>query len=338
MKKNGVLTSTAAAIMLIVCLAARVYQIVGCTDMTSGFLYHDNGFFGAWGYYALLVLAGALIVICVLIEERRSEQRPSACDIVDARAAVIGFGMLLTGVCAAYNGVLELNAFTPLAFAAGVDFVFGAAMVVAAFVTLYKKEFKPGLGFSYCAGAVYFMFRGVFVFLDHMAIVTVPEYLTECLSDILLSLFFMLLAKYLSGNEKKRTRGSVVCVGTAAGVLTLSEGFAIILAKLTAPAEIAARITDSRYAAEFFKQQQYGIKAYMMTFLPWVNIAAGLFALAAAVVIITAKVIPHRAEEKSEECGEPQDGNFSENAEQESDSTDIAPQENELQDGEAPQE
>lgn len=294
MKKNGVLTVGAAAAALVACLAARVYQIVGCTDMTSGFLYHDNGFFGSWGYYLLLAVAALLLAASVIFEEKRNAEKPASEDLVDARAAVIGFGMLLTGVCAAYNGVVELKAFTPSVFSAGVDFVFGAAMTVTAFVTLYKKEFKAGLGFSYCTGAVYFMFRGVFVFLERMAITTVPEYLVECISDILLSAFFMLLAKYLSGNEKKRTRGTLVCVGALAGVTALSEGLGIILAQACAPAEIAERITSSRYTAEFFRQQAQGRNAYMMTYLPWVNVAAGLLAIAAAVVIITAKKLPQQ--------------------------------------------
>lgn len=296
MKKNGVLMSAASALILVICFAVRVYQIVGCTDMTSGFLHHDSGFFGLWGYYLLLIVAAVGLAVCAVFEEKGSADKPNANDIVDARAAVIGFGMLLTGVCAVYNGVLELDAFTPMAFAAGADFLLGAIMTASAFITLYKKEFKPALGFSYCTGAIYFMLRGVFVFLEHMAITTVPEYLVECLSDIMLSLFFMLLAKYLSANGKKHTRASVVCVGSLAGVLTLSEGLGIIVAKLVAPAEIAERITSSQYTAEFFRQQAQGHNAYMMTYFPWVNLAAGVFALAAALAIVTAKKLPQKAE------------------------------------------
>lgn len=292
MKKNCMAAVWTGAAALVVCLAVRVYQIVGCTDMTSGFLYHDNGFFGSWGYYAALVLTAAALAVCAFLGEKRGNAAELS-DVVDARAAVLGFTMLLTGVCAIYDGVTELSAFTPSKLIVVIDFALGAAISAAAFVTLYKKEFTPALGFSYCTGAVYFMLRGVTVFLERMAITTVPEYLLECLSDIMLSAVFMLAAKYLSGNEAKRTRSALFIWGGTTAVLTLSEGLGIIIAHLTAPAEVAARITMSRYAAEFFRQEAHGRDAYMLTYMPWVNIAAGLFA--AALVVVLALKAPKAA-------------------------------------------
>lgn len=293
MKKNCMAAVWAGAAALVVCLAVRVYQIVGCTDMTSGFLYHDNGFFGSWGYYTALVLTAAALAVCAFLGEKRGNAAELS-DVVDARAAVLGFTMLLTGVCAIYDGVTELSAFTPSKLIIVIDFALGAAISAAAFVTLYKKEFTPALGFSYCTGAVYFMLRGVTVFLERMAITTVPEYLLECLSDIMLSAVFMLAAKYLSGNEAKRTRSALFVWGGTTAVLTLSEGLGIIIAHLTAPAEVAARITMSRYAAEFFRQEAHGRDAYMLTYMPWVNIAAGLFA--AALVVVLALKAPKAAQ------------------------------------------
>lgn len=293
MKKNCMAAVWAGAAALVVCLAVRVYQIVGCTDMTSGFLYHDNGFFGSWGYYTALVLTAAALAVCAFLGEKRGKAAELS-DVVDARAAVLGFAMLLTGVCAIYDGVTELSAFTPSKLIIVIDFALGAAISAAAFVTLYKKEFTPALGFSYCTGAVYFMLRGVTVFLERMAITTVPEYLLECLSDIMLSAVFMLAAKYLSGNEAKHTRSALFVWGGTTAVLTLSEGLGIIIAHLTAPAEVAARITMSRYAAEFFRQEAHGRDAYMLTYMPWVNIAAGLFA--AALVVVLALKAPKAAQ------------------------------------------
>lgn len=293
MKKNCMAAVWAGAAALVVCLAVRVYQIVGCTDMTSGFLYHDNGFFGSWGYYTALVLTAAALAVCAFLGEKRGNAAELS-DVVDARAAVLGFTMLLTGVCAIYDGVTELSAFTPSKLIIVIDFALGAAISAAAFVTLYKKEFTPALGFSYCTGAVYFMLRGVTVFLERMAITTVPEYLLECLSDIMLSAVFMLAAKYLSGNEAKHTRSALFVWGGTTAVLTLSEGLGIIIAHLTAPAEVAARITMSRYAAEFFRQEAHGRDAYMLTYMPWVNIAAGLFA--AALVVVLALKAPKAAQ------------------------------------------
>lgn len=334
MKKNCMAVVWTCAAALVVCLAVRVYQIVGCTDMTSGFLYHDNGFFGSWGYYAALVLTAAALAVFAFAAEKRGAAAELS-EVVDARAAVLGFAMLITGVCAVYDGVTELNAFTPSKLIIVVDFALGAAVTAAAFVTLYKKEFTPALGFSYSTGAVYFMLRGVSVFLERMAITTVPEYLIECLSDIMLAAFFMLAAKYLSGNEAKHTRSALFIVGGVSAVLTLSGGLAIITAHLTAPSEVAARITASRYAAEFFRQEAHGRDAYMLTYMPWVNIAAGLFA--AAFVVVLALKAPKAAQTLEQRANEPQLAETSE-AEQPAESADATPQEVTPEAADAPEE
>lgn len=53
-------------------------------------------------------------------------------------------------------------------------------------------------------GAVYYTLRGIGVFLERMAVTTRPEYLINCMTDIVAAVLFMQMAKLLSGNEGKR--------------------------------------------------------------------------------------------------------------------------------------
>ncbi|MBS7369975.1 MAG: hypothetical protein KIG62_07535 [Oscillospiraceae bacterium] len=271
-------------------LAARICQITLFTDMTTGFIFHDAGLLGGFCYYLPLLLVFAAAFPAVLFDEKRGgviAAQPG--DIVDGKAAAIGFGMLLFGALAVYHGAVEMKAVTPSVFAMGVDFVLGGAIIIAAFATLYLKEFKPWLGFAYAAGACYFTARGVIFFIEHMAITSVPEYLIECLCDIALALFFMQLAKYLSGNAQKRTAAALCVIGVPAAVISLSSSLAVILCDFFAPETVSSRIVSTTYAAEYYYQSNHGKSAYLMAYSPWTILAAGVLAAITLCVLCTAK-------------------------------------------------
>lgn len=289
MKKNTGLALWVMAGGTLLAVIMRIYQIVVCTDMNTGFLFHENNFFENYGFYIIAVLAAAGAAAGAVIDGRRELGGFSVGGVVDGRAAVLGFAMLIMGLCAAYEGYTELSAISPSGFLIFVDFAFGAAMLVIAFVTLYKKEFSPGLGFSYCAAALYFTLRGVNVFLDRMVINTVPEYLIECLSVIGGAVFFMLFAKLMSGNEHKNTRTALCAWGVPTVVITLGSALATIISGFIAPAEVSERITSSRYAAEMYYQVNGGRNAYMMVYTPWVNVAMALFIAAALIMLFLRK-------------------------------------------------
>ena len=116
-------------------------------------------------------------------------------DIGGAGAAVIGFLTMFTGVFAVYEGLTETKAITPTLFLTVIDLLFAAVMLAIAFVTLSKKRFTPGLGYSYSLIGVYCVCRGVYCFMSRMAITTVPEYLIECLSLIGMSVYFVMLGR-----------------------------------------------------------------------------------------------------------------------------------------------
>lgn len=315
MKKNSGIALWVMAGGTLLALIMRVYQIIVCTDMNTGFLYHDNNFFEDYGFYIIAVLAMAGAVVGAVLDGKRALGSFLPADVVDGRAAVLGFAMLLMGLCAAYEGYTELSAISPSGFLIFVDFAFGAAMAVIAFVTLYKKEFSAGLGFSYCAAALYFTLRGVNVFLSRMVITAVPEYLIECICVIGGAVFFMLFARLFSGNEQKNTKTALCAWGVPVAVMTLGSSLATIISGFIAPEETASRITGSSYTAEIFYQMNGGRNAYMLVYTPWVNVAMGLFIVAALIIMFLPKKqeaaaaveevplesVPEEEQEKTEE-------------------------------------
>lgn len=264
--------------------AARAAQIGAGTDMTMGFLKDDNGFFmNACFWLAVGVTMIAAVAAAVLDRKKGSALYTNeVSQVTDGRAGAVGFGLLLPAMGALYSGYAEAvipegSNISPSPFMMVVDFLFGAIMLVSAFVILYRKEFKPGLGFSLTAGAVYYTLCGINVFLENMAVTTVPEYLVNCMCMVFAAVFFMQLAAFLSGNEGKRTRQALAVSGAVSAVAILGNGLAVIFMALAGSAEAASRIVTSKTQAEMLYQMGHGDHAYYMSFVPAPLMAAGVF-------------------------------------------------------------
>ena len=272
--------------------AARTAQICAGTDMTSGFLKDVNGFFMDFCFWGavLLTIAGAVAAAVLDRKKGAAYYDTPVSRITDGRAAAIGFAMLVPAVGALYEGYCEAvipaeSNISPSPFMMFVNFLFGAAMVVTAFVILYQKEFKPGLGFATVCGAAYYTLRGIGIFMEKMAVTTVPEHLINCISVILSAIFFMQLAKLLSGNEGKRTREALTVSGAAAAATVLGNSIAVFGSMLFGSDEVASRIVFSASDAELLHQQLRGVDAYFMSLVPPADAAAGIFIVVTLIVL-----------------------------------------------------
>ena len=279
MSKNGKTALIAAGAGFVLCLAARLVTILFFTDMKTGFLTHGSEILCNLLNYGFL--AAAAIAAGVLLRKEPKFVKPS-----ENGCLVIGFFTLLAAICAGYEGITETSALLPSVFLIISDFVGAVYMAALAFALLYKKSFTPALGFCYSIVGVYCVFRGISVFMNRMAIATVPEYLAEVLQIALLALFFAMFARLFSGNGDRATTSMMYFTGVGAAILTLSTSLGVILSKLFAPAEIAERISASANYAEVFYQNNHGRDSYIMTFTPFVNMALGLLATAAVVVAL----------------------------------------------------
>ncbi|MGN0651025.1 MAG: hypothetical protein ACI4KM_11355 [Oscillospiraceae bacterium] len=299
-KKNSRLAMWALIPAFVLCFAVRLVQILAGTDMNTGFMYDDCGFLLKYGYYGLIILTAAALVALVILDIKRGSSLEAADSekFVDGRAVMAAFPMLIMGALTIYEGVIEMRAITPSALLIFTDFVLGGLVTLTAFITLYKKEIKRLLGFSYAAGALLFLMRLMCYFMDQMAVASIPERLINCLAPAFATVFFMQLARLLCGAKQKKTTGSLVVLGGTGAVLILSSALATITAGLVAPEEIASRITNDSYKAELFKQVAFGKNYYMMQWMSWVDV---LFAVMALLVIVVLYLRPAKQEISDDE-------------------------------------
>ncbi len=320
MKKNSMFSLIAAIPAFVLCLVVRFLQIAGATDFRTGFHFDDCGFLLDYGYYGLLILVFiAVIALCIFDKKRGGTFFANDKNsITDWKAVFIGFPLLIAGALTIYEGFMQTRALSPSAFLMFVGFIFGALMVVQAFVILYKKEMKAGLGFSLVVPALYYTLRGIGVFLDYMVVASIPEYLIECLCIIGFAVFFMLLAKLLSGNEAKNTRISLAAVGVTTAVMALSNAIAIIMGDIISPNGISARIVTTVNEAE--AAEQYAIASgkygYFMSYMSWTDVVI-------AVMIVLALIALYKADKPVAEIQQAaEETDVSESAEMPADSSD----------------
>jgi len=285
--------------------AARMLQICAGTDMTMGFLSDDNSFFADACFWLAVGLTFAAAIAAAAFDKKSGGALYTTPveRITDGRAAAIGFSLLLPAMGALYLGyseavIPEESNISPSPFMMCVHFGFGALMLVSAFIILYKKEFKPALGFSMTAGAAYFTLCGIGVFLDNMAVTTVPEHLINCMSMILAAVFFMQLAALLSGNEGKRTRAALTVTGVTAATVILGNSLAVVCSALFGPADVSGRIVASKTEAEMLYQLAQGDHGYYMSFVPVSLTGAGVF------IVITLIALYMRPREEDAEAEE----------------------------------
>lgn len=285
MKKNSKITLAVLIAGVILSLAARVFVISAHTDMKTGFLYHGDELLCNILYYGIVVIAAvAAIFTAKYDEENGAFGECTAKCFTGTKAVVIGFLTLIAGLFAVYEGFTETRAITRNMFLVIINFLFGAGLIALAFAILFKKEITAGLGFSYSLVGLYCVGRGIYCFMSRMAIATVPEYLIECLSLIGMSVFFVLLGRFLSGNETKNTSKALCFWGVGTSALTLSSALGTIIASIFAPEPVRSRIVMTSYAAESFRQASEGFEPYQMVYTPWVNVFLGL--LTAAVLVM----------------------------------------------------
>lgn len=288
----------------VLCTAIRLYTIVACTDMTSGFYYHDSELLSNILYYGAIALTFVGAVIAARFDEKGEFGRVTEKDVTDARAAVVGFGLLILALFAGYEGMAEAKSRTPLSMLILADYAFAAGAVILAFIVLYKKEFKPFMGFIMALGGAYYTARGICCFKERMVIASVPEYVIAALSAVGASVTFLMFARFFSGNSGKLTKKAMCGWSAATAVMILSSAAATALAHLAAPEEISRRITLSKYEAEMFFQAVIGEDGYKMAYTPLVDIVSAVFIAAVLITVLYAKHTEAAADTVTADSGE----------------------------------
>lgn len=295
------LTPIVLALGIIAGAAVRFFVITQHTEISNnplkrstGFLFHGDELLWNGLYYGIIVIAAIAAIIAAAIDSKGEEVPLTGAGLGKCRTILIGLLMMTAAVFAAYDGKAEMNAFSPTVFLIIVDFAFTLLMGIIAFVTLSNKRFTPVIGYLYSLVGAFCICRGIYCFMSRMAISTVPEYVIQSLSLITMAVYFVMLARFLSGNSTKHTRKAMGFWGVSAASLTFSAALGAVLAKLAAPDDIKACIVFSPNAAEDYRQARAGADAYNLVVTPPVELA---LALIVAVTLIIAFTKPAKAEQ-----------------------------------------
>lgn len=299
MKKNSKLSLYIAAAAFVALFVVRLLLLTGGTDRRTGFLLDENGFFINFSYYGLLILTAAALIAVGVISKKKSTDFHTCgiSEFSDLKAVLLGFPLLMAGALTMYEGYMQVRSITPSSFLIFTEFIFGAAMALTAFVILFLQRMPPALGFALTLPAIYYTLRGIGIFLDRMVVAAIPEYLIEALSFIGFAIFFMQLAKLMTGNESRSTRIIVSVTGLTTSVMTLSSAFATIVADIIAPD--ALRIYAHANIAELEHQRlcaQYSFDNYCMAYTSWADVLIAVCML----LTVIALHLPSKAKTQTE--------------------------------------
>lgn len=288
------LTPIALAVGIIASTVVRLLVITGHTEISNdpekhstGFLFHGDELLWNGLYYGIILLAAIAAIIAAAVDSKGEAEELKGAGLGKGRVILIGLLMMTAAVCAAYDGRAEMSAFSPTAFLIIIDLAFAVIMAIIAFVTLSNKRFTPVIGYFYSLVGAFCIARGVYFFMSRMAIATVPEYVIQSLSLITMAVYFVLLARFLSGNSGKHTRKAMSFWGASAASLTFSSALGTIIARLTAPADIKSCIVFSENAAENYRQARAGAEAYTLVFTPPVELALAVIVIVTLIIAFT---------------------------------------------------
>lgn len=291
------LTPIVLALGIIAGAVVRFFVITQHTEISNnplkrstGFLFHGDELLWNGLYYGIIVIAAIVAIIAAAIDSKGEEAPLTGAGLGKGRTILIGLLMMTAAVFAAYDGKAEMNAFSPTIFLIIVDFAFALLMGIIAFVTLSNKRFTPVIGYLYSLVGAFCICRGIYCFMSRMAISTVPEYVIQSLSLITMAVYFVMLARFLSGNSTKHTRKAMGFWGASAASLTFSAALGAVFSKLAAPDDIKACIVFSPNVAEDYRQARAGADAYNLVVTQPVELALALVVLVTLIIAFTKPV------------------------------------------------
>lgn len=254
---------------------------------STGFLFHGDEPLCNGLYYGVVILAAIAAIIAAVFDSKGEAEELKGAGLGKGRTIVIGLLMMTAAVFAAYDGRVEMSAFSPTVFLIIIDFAFAILLAIIAFVTLANKRFTPVIGYLYALVGIYCICRGVYCFMSRMAISTVPEYVIQSLSLVTMAVYFVSLARFLSGNSGKHTRKAMGFWGASTAALTFSAALGAIAAKLFGADDIKPCIVFSANDAENYRQAKAGADAYNLVVPPTVELMLALIVVVTLIIAFT---------------------------------------------------
>ena len=285
MQKNSYILPVSAAIIAVIALVFRVFQLLVVVDYNEmGFFDDTAGFFPVNGLYLLLGFAVILFTAGSIIDKKVGSTaftRPVA-SLTSKQTAALGAAFLIGACLRFYELVFRFNGF-------GLGFIGEALIFVLftaiGFIILSSKKLKPVVGYLHMVICISYTLKAAALFMQDTIIIRVSDELLLLLSYVASVLFFLALGRFISTNESKLTRHKLFIFGACAAVLSLCATLAGYVA-------LAA---DSTYMGKH------------MTMHPLSETGAAVIAFVVIFVIYSKNLVPVEIQEEESDEGDTPD-------------------------------
>ncbi len=221
----------------------RAFQLLVTVDYNEmGFYSSEAGFLSTYGFYLFLLLAAAVFIVGVFIDEKNAETafKSDKNALTPKQTAAFGLGFLAAACLKFYMLVFSFKGF-------GIDFMGEAVifLVFAAigFTLLGSKKIKPFVGYLMLLISISYTLKAAALFMGDTIITRVSDELLLLLSYVSAVFFFLSLGRYFSGNESKGTRKKLLFFASASACLSASASLAGYIALIIDGAYMKERMT-----------------------------------------------------------------------------------------------
>lgn len=231
--------------LVIVCIIFRMTQYAFVIDLHTGF-FKSNAGFHRYSLTSCLFLSFIIFLSLALLDKRKK-----------SKAFTINKDQLSPKLLKAFGFLLILSAVTivikiPEVINAGKKeylllffMLFGIVILSSAGFYILTKRAVNGVSALLFAGiAVYVVLRTAMLFLNRMAVLSVPQYVLEILSRLSLVFFLLSLARMMLDSEKKFTRLTAIVMGLFSATMIFTTELGAFFAAFIADESVFELVAD----------------------------------------------------------------------------------------------
>lgn len=219
-KKLGI-ALIVSAVFALIAAAFRCFQILVTVDYGEmGFFSADAGFISTNGFYVLLAVAAAALILGAILDKKNGAAAFTfgADTLTSKQTMALGIVFIIGACLRLYDIIFNFNGLSVGLFGEALIFAIFAAI---GFMILSKVRIKPSTGYLMLLIAVSYTLKAADLFMGDTVIVRVSDELILLLSYVASVLFFLALGRFIFANETKFTRLKLVFFGGAAAVLSV---------------------------------------------------------------------------------------------------------------------
>lgn len=208
-----------SAVFTVIAAAFRCFQLLVTVDYDEmGFFSADAGFFSTNGFYVLLAIAAAALILGAMLDKKNGSAAFAygADTLTPKQTMALGIVFIIGACLRLYDIIFNFNGLSLGLLGEALIFAIFAAI---GFMVLSKVSVKPSTGYLMLLIAVSYTLKAADLFMKDTVIVRVSDELILLLSYVASVLLFLALGRFIFSNETKFTRLKLVFFGGATAIL-----------------------------------------------------------------------------------------------------------------------